>query len=48
MFKDIQNSHKRRGLEKQRSRLIRPETIKAAFLLLRLIEICIRIISKFI
>lgn len=46
MRKDILNTHKRRELKKQRSRWIRPETIKTAFFVLRLIDILIRIIGK--
>ena len=46
MHKDIHNTHKRRELKKQRSRWIRPETIKTAILVLRLIDFFARIISK--
>lgn len=48
MNKDIHNTHKRRELKKQRSRWIRPETINAAILVMRLIDILARIISKFL
>lgn len=48
MNKDIHNTHKRRELKKQRSRWIRPETIKTAILAMRLIDILVRIISKFL
>ena len=48
MNKDIHDTHKRRELKKQRSRWIRPETIKTAIFVLRLIDIFVRIISKFL
>lgn len=48
MNNGIQNTHKRRELKKQRSRWIRPETIKTAILVLRLIDIFARIISRFL
>ncbi|RDI14794.1 hypothetical protein DFO48_10154 [Comamonas sp. AG1104] len=46
MPKDILNTHKRRELKKQRSRWIRPETIKTAFFVLRIVDLLIRIICK--
>ncbi len=48
MNKDIHDTHKRRELKKQRSRWIRPETIKTAIFVLRLIDILARIISRFL
>ncbi|WP_200947596.1 MULTISPECIES: hypothetical protein [unclassified Acidovorax] len=48
MNKDIHDTHKRRELKKQRSRWVRPETIKTAILALRLVDILARIISKFL
>lgn len=42
----IRNTHKRRELKKKRFRWIRPETIKTAFLVLRLIDILVRIFFK--
>ena len=46
MNKDIHDTHKRRELKKQRFRWIRPETIKTAIFVLRLIDILARIISR--
>ena len=48
MNRDTHNTHKRRELKKQRSRWIRPETIKAAILVMRLIDTLERIISSFL
>jgi hypothetical protein len=48
MNRDIHNTHKRRELKKQRSRWIRPETIKTAILIMRLIDTFARIISRFL
>lgn len=48
MHKDIHNTHKRRELKKQRSRWICPETIKTAIFVLRLIDVLVRIFSKFL
>lgn len=46
MKKDILNTHKRRESKKKRFSWVRPETIKTAFLVLRLVDYAIRIISK--
>jgi len=48
MNRDIHNTHKRRELKKQRSRWIRPETIKIAIFIMRLIDTLERIISRFL
>lgn len=45
---DFLNAHKRRESKKQRSRWICPSTIKIAFLVVRLIDMVVRIVSKFL
>ena len=47
-MKDILNTHKRRESKKQRSRWICPTTIKTAFLVVRLIDMMARIVSRFL
>jgi hypothetical protein len=45
-MKDILKSHKWRESKKQGAGWVRPSTIKAAFTVLRLIDMTIRIVSK--
>jgi len=47
-MKGILKSHKRRESKKRNAGWIRPATIKTAFLVLRLIDLVIRIVSKLI
>lgn len=45
---DFLNAHKRRESKKQGTGWVRPATIKKAFLVLRLIDMAIRIVSRFL
>lgn len=45
-MKDFLNAHKRRESKKQGAGGVRPATIKTAFLVLRLIDMAIRIVSR--
>lgn len=46
-MKGLSSSHKRRESKKKRTGLIQPATIRTALLLLRLIDVVVRIINKF-
>lgn len=45
-MKDISSPHKRRESRQKRVAWIRPATIRAAFQLLRLVDLAIRIFAK--
>jgi len=47
-MKDFLNSHKRRESKKQGAGWVRPATIKTAFLMLRLIDLAIRVVCRFL
>lgn len=47
-MKDFLNTHKRRESKKQGVSWVRPATIKTAFLMLRLIDVVIRVVSRFL